>query len=233
MKSSIRKRISGGIRDFLTFSRSEQRGLFVLLVILFGLLISNQLIPAGSSQKPIDFSAFEKEIIRFENEWQSAREYEKMSKGNTWKGGDTTFQRRRKPDADFIVELNGADTFDLMRLRGIGPSFARRIVSYRNRLGGFIRKEQLLEVFGMDSSRYRGMLPNLAVVTDSVRKLDLNNVTFKEMLKHPYFPFEMTKAVMLYRQKNKRFRSTEELKNVEGVNDSVFRRVIPYLKVLP
>ena len=46
------------------------------------------------------------------------------------------------------VELNGADTTTLQLLHGIGPVFARRIVRYRERLGGFTSTEQLLEVYG-------------------------------------------------------------------------------------
>ncbi len=227
------EKLAGGIRDYLTFSGSEQRGIFILLLILLGLVISNQIIPTSSSHKVIDFTAFEKEIIRFENEWQAAKEAGNKSKSHFIAVADTVIHPGRKHGADFIVELNGADTFELQRLRGIGPSFARRIVSYRKRLGGFLRKEQLMEVFGMDSSRYAAMLPNITVEPDSVHRIDLNNVTFKELLKHPYFSFEMTKAVMIYRQKNKKFKSAEELKNIEGVNDSVFRRVSPYLRVDP
>ena len=48
-----------------------------------------------------------------------------------------------------VVEINTADSAELMRLNGIGASFSRRIVKYRNLLGGFISKEQLLEVYGM------------------------------------------------------------------------------------
>jgi competence protein ComEA len=36
-----------------------------------------------------------------------------------------------------IIELNSADSTKLMEIRGIGPSFAVRIVRYRGRLGGF------------------------------------------------------------------------------------------------
>ena len=54
----------------------------------------------------------------------------------------------------FIVEINAADTFDLQEVKGIGSSYARRISNYRDRLGGFIKKEQLLEVFGIDSAKY-------------------------------------------------------------------------------
>lgn len=36
-----------------------------------------------------------------------------------------------------VIELNSADSAKLTGLIGIGASFARRIVNYRNRLGGY------------------------------------------------------------------------------------------------
>ena len=50
------------------------------------------------------------------------------------------------PAAAVMVELNSADTLELDKIRGIGPAFARRIVKYRERIGGFYKKEQLMEV---------------------------------------------------------------------------------------
>ncbi|MEI6455541.1 MAG: helix-hairpin-helix domain-containing protein [bacterium] len=233
MSSSLIHKLRSGLKDYLSFSRSEQKGIFVLLIILLSLVLSNILFPASSDHPPVDFSSFEKEIIAFERAWQKAKDEEKQKKRNFFIAHDTAYPSVRKPRIDFTVEINSADTFELQRLRGIGPSFARRIIGYRKRLGGFTRKEQLLEVFGMDSSRYSSILPNLTVIPDSVHRIDLNNVTFKDLLKHPYFPFEVTKAIMIYRQKNKKFRSTDELKGIEGVTDSVFRRMVPYLRVGP
>ena len=52
------------------------------------------------------------------------------------------------------ININEADSLDLLKLTGIGPAYAKRIKEYRERLGGFYRKEQLLEVYGMDEDRY-------------------------------------------------------------------------------
>ena len=128
------------------------------------------------------------------------------------------------------MDINTADTLEFQRLKGIGPSYARRIVGYRNRLGGFTNCRQLLEVWGMDSSLYNLIREQLIISSDSVRRLDINTITFKELLKHPYFPYELTRAVILYRQKNKIFRLVDELNSVEGMNDSVFRRIRPYVR---
>ena len=52
---------------------------------------------------------------------------------------------------------------------------------------------------------------------DLIRKMDLNTITFKQLIAHPYFPFEVTKAVMLYRKEHKRFTTPDELKKIKAI----------------
>jgi DNA uptake protein ComE-like DNA-binding protein len=66
---------------------------------------------------------------------------------------------------------------------------------------------------------------------DSVHPINLNTVTFKELLAHPYFPFLTTKAIMLYRKDHKVFRSITELKTIPIISDSAYRKMARYLKV--
>ena len=229
------------LKTFLSFTRTEQRGTFILLMILFAIVMVNAFIPSSSYQKPIDFKRFEAEIEAFQSAWNRAEQEEKKKKyhpspyrkGSASVPWDTSRSGALKKRTVFMIELNAADTFELQRLRGIGSSYARRIVGYRQRLGGYHSKEQLMEVFGMDSSRYVAMEPNIFVNQDSVKKMDLNTITFKELLKHPYFPFEVIKAIMIYRKKNKRFYSLGELKTIEGINDSIFGRMVRYLRIDP
>ncbi len=242
------KEISGNgvfsrwIVDFLSFNRTEQKGILVLSVLLFMVITANMFIPGARVIPPPDFTLFEQEVSDFEAAWKKAEDSvaaARLQKYRNYTGRygvlapDTVKSWEKKVQSSVVIELNSADTFDLQRLRGIGSAFARRIVNYRKRLGGFTDKRQLLEVFGMDSSRYNGISRNVWVNPDSVHAIDLNNVLFKELLKHPYFPFEITKAIMVYRQKNKKFKTVGELLQVEGINDSIFKKVEIYLKVDP
>ena len=51
-----------------------------------------------------------------------------------------------KIQSDERIVLNRADTTTLRKVPGIGSHFARKIVEYRRRLGGFYRVQQLLEI---------------------------------------------------------------------------------------
>jgi DNA uptake protein ComE-like DNA-binding protein len=238
----IRKQIGRTVGEYLTYNRTEQRGILVLCLILLMMVVTNGVIPSGTFQAAPDFTSFSKEIHDFNLAWQKAADSDSVARSQKYhykqnKYGtfnyDSNKSRENISRPLVMVELNAADTFDLQQLRGIGPGFARRIVNYRERLRGFTTKSQVLEVFGMDTSRYRLIEKNLWVNPDSVHPIDLNTVTFKELLRHPYFPFAITKNIMLYRQKNKSFRNLDELRKIEGINDSIFRRVFVYLRLGP
>ncbi len=207
-------RISSIVKEYFSFNRKEQRGLFVLISILTGMIIADVFISEVLPQKPVDFSDFKKEITAFEKEINLMDSLEKQEKQKKYQTKYTSsynakfdsIKGYKSPVKEiFTIELNSADTFELQRLRGIGSSFAKRIVKYRERLGGYREKSQLLEIFGMDTERYNEIKDHLTVNPDSIHKINLNSVTFKELLTHPYFPFEVTKNIMIYRKDHKKF----------------------------
>ena len=84
----------------------------------------------------------------------------------------------RKPEIKEIkkrvlVDLNSADSITLLTLYGIGPSFARRIIKYRNLLGGFYNKSQLLEVYGFDQDKLDKIEDFCEVSSSGIKKLIL------------------------------------------------------------
>ena len=94
-----------------------------------------------------------------------------------------------KPGA--TIDLNSADTTLLKRVPGIGSSFARRIVKYRDLLGGYYVVEQLQEVYGMDRERYDAIYPYFTVGT-AVRPLTL---TIDSISYHPYLSWRHKRAL--------------------------------------
>ena len=86
------------------------------------------------------------------------------------------------------LELNTADSVSLIQIRGIGPYYARKILRYRERLGGYCAVEQLKELnmtyFNVDSLGYLFTADPVYIV-----KKDLNTLSFKEVLRHPYLEY--------------------------------------------
>lgn len=130
-----------------------------------------------------------------------------------------------------IVEINSADTLDLQQLKGIGPSFASRIVKYREMLGGYCSKEQLLEVYGMDSSRYYMIKDNISVNPNSIKRIDINSATIKQLIKHPYIEYYTAKSIVKFRNKIGKYTNVSELKDSSVVYEELYGKIVPYLIV--
>jgi competence ComEA-like helix-hairpin-helix protein len=130
-----------------------------------------------------------------------------------------------------ILELNTVDSSGLLALPGIGPSFASRIIRYRELLGGFALVSQLMEVRGMDSVRFNEIRERLTVNPELIRKMDLNAVTFKEMVKHPYFEYYLVKAIFNYKDRIRQFDSVGQVGQIENIYPELFKKIEPYLEV--
>ena len=145
---------------------------------------------------------------------------------------DTSTFENDKPNIPFeMIEINSADELSLQKVKGIGPVYARRIIAYREKLGGFYSKLQLLEVFGIDTSRYAGIADQIRVDSTRIVKLDLNYSGFKDLLQHPYMEYYLVKSVFEYKDRHGQFDSIAELKKVDLVYNHLYQRISPYLVI--
>ncbi|MCQ2262308.1 MAG: helix-hairpin-helix domain-containing protein [Bacteroidales bacterium] len=128
-----------------------------------------------------------------------------------------------------MVELNSADTLTLQMLYGIGPAFAKRIVRYRERLGGFVSTEQLLEVYGLTEDRYRKLLPHIMVDQEAVSKIKINEVTLKQLVRHPYMEYYQARDLISLRDKGQRYHSTQDLLLAPTMDTVSLQRIAPYI----
>jgi competence protein ComEA len=131
--------------------------------------------------------------------------------------------------AAVIVEINGADSARLDEIRGIGPAFALRILSYRERLGGFASKEQLMEVFGLDSLKFSEIKGQVRVDASSIRMIDINTVTAENLKNHPYLRFKQLNAIVQYRKQHGNYTSITDLAKVVVIPAETIARLAPYL----
>ncbi|MDA3890612.1 MAG: helix-hairpin-helix domain-containing protein [Salinivirgaceae bacterium] len=132
---------------------------------------------------------------------------------------------------EISIELNTADSIDLIKLYGIGPSLSRRIIRYRNFLGGYCNREQLLEVYGLNQETYNKIANAITTDTSLIQKINLNQIEFKALNKHPYFSYAHTKSVFKYRKLMNGFRSVNEIVANNLVDSATYAKVKPYLRV--
>jgi competence protein ComEA len=150
---------------------------------------------------------------------------------NTDKAKNTaTLSRQDFPKKQMvIVEINQADSAALDEIRGIGPAFAMRIINYRERIGGYVTKEQLMEVFGLDSLKYAEIKHQITVDASSIKKININTATADQFKNHPYLRFKQINAIVQYRKQHGNFSTLADLAKVIIVPPETIARLAPYL----
>lgn len=234
------------LREYFTFNRRERNGAFVLLVIILGLLLylafSDRLFSDGIK----DFSRFNAEVSAFENQLKKLEDSASYTgKDFSFSGNsleetaadiqETTRDRKAKRSDQnksiTLIELNSADTTALKEIRGIGSVFAKRILKFRDALGGFISKDQLLEVYGIDREKFDQVSTQVLVDTLKLKKLNINTASVDDLNLHPYITKKQAVAIFNSRVKHGDFSKVEEIKNIALLNDSAYLKVVPYLTV--
>ena len=130
-----------------------------------------------------------------------------------------------------VVLMNTADTLTWRRLKGIGPSFSRRIVKYRESLGGFIRKEQLLEIYGFPQETFDTLVNQLTVDSIDVKRLDINTAGIDDLRKHPYITWNIAQSIVSIRNMHGPYRSIADVQKSDLVDPELYAKLAPYLSV--
>jgi competence ComEA-like helix-hairpin-helix protein len=138
----------------------------------------------------------------------------------------------RKTAAPAAIDLNKATADELAALRGIGPARAQAILDYRARLGGYLHTGQLREVYGIDSALFDEIRQRLTVGASAWGRVNINARTEAEF-RHPYLTPRMARLILNYRAMHGPYRSTEDLRRVEGLDTAALNRLFPYLVAGP
>lgn len=130
---------------------------------------------------------------------------------------------------DIRVDVNLADTSIFIALPGIGPGFAKRIINFRNRLGGFYSIEQVSETYGMPDSTFQKIKPHLFVKPGNIKKININTATTEELKSHPYIRYNLANVIVNFRKQHGNFASVDDIKKIMILDDETYIKLQPYL----
>lgn len=128
------------------------------------------------------------------------------------------------------IDLNSADTSALINLPGIGAGYAKRIIKFRDVLGGFVSVNQVAETYGLPDSTFQTIKQYLKASGTPLRKININTASAKEM-KHPYISYQVANAIISYRTQHGNFASVSDIKKVLAVTEDIYQKASPYLTV--
>ena len=130
------------------------------------------------------------------------------------------------------IDLNLATQGQLEGVNGIGKAFSKRIIEYRNKLGGFTNDIQLYQVYGLDFQVANSILKEFTVKTPKeIIKMNLNSISASDIATIPSISFDIAKRIWEYRILNEGIKSFSELENIEGLTKRKLQGIQLYLKL--
>ena len=216
VKNIYRYRESGGV-----YSRpSDFARLYGLTVKQYRMLepyirISPDYLPAST--------LFSKEDHRRSTSQPSYHTYDSNEGSSSNSSPVTKYSPKLSPGETIV--LNMADTTELKRVPGIGSYFARAIMRYGIRLGGYSRVEQLREINGFPEEA----LPYFTIENPRVRQLNVNQLTLEELRRHPYINFYQARAILDYRRLHGPLKRLDDLKLLKEFPPEAIKQLEPYV----
>lgn len=135
-----------------------------------------------------------------------------------------------KERAATVIDINAADEEGWQQLSGIGPYYARRIVRFREALGGFYSVEQVADTYRLPDSVFQSIKPSLRLHQPPFQ-LDINGATPELLAQHPYLSLRQARALVAYRNEHGPFTDQASVRGVLALDDATMRRLDPYLNV--
>lgn len=128
------------------------------------------------------------------------------------------------------LDLNAATEVMLVALPGIGTYTATKIITYRDRLGGFLSLEQLHEIPNLKPEILQHVIPYLSL-KKGVKHIAINEVAYETLKQHPYLNWNQANSIIKMRKQRGAFKALEELKESVLIDEETYKKLLPYLSL--
>jgi competence ComEA-like helix-hairpin-helix protein len=128
-----------------------------------------------------------------------------------------------------LVDLNKSTVEEFTKINGIGPFYAKQIIRYREQLGGYHSKEQLLEVWKMNLETYEKLKDYIFIQKGEINKISLNSTNINELNNHPYLNWNQANSIIKMRDQRGGFNSINDIKESVLIDEETFEKLVPYL----
>ncbi|MFY7668454.1 MAG: ComEA family DNA-binding protein, partial [Crocinitomicaceae bacterium] len=128
-----------------------------------------------------------------------------------------------------LIDLNKSTVDDFTKINGIGPFYSKQIIRYREQLGGYHSKEQLLEVWKMNLETYEKLKDYIFIQKGEINKISLNSTNINELNNHPYLNWNQANSIIKMRDQRGGFNSLNDIKESVLIDEETFEKLLPYL----
>jgi len=233
------------VKVFLTFSKKERRGIYLLSVIAMMLWILPVFFAEETPPEeilkitPLQLSEGKKLLSKKRDSFAYQRQYRSYYPtaakqdpkrfSRDYNDGQERAVVPRQQQKPVLINLNEADSAQLESLPGIGERLSARIIKYRDRLGGFHDVAQLKEVYGLQDSVLVILATRLFVPPGGlIKKLDVNTCSYADFRRHPYMGHAFAKSLVAFMQTHGEIKTVDELYQLVAVKKEEIERMKPY-----
>lgn len=224
----MKKKLDFWFKTYFGFSRKETVG-FLLVVPLLGTLsfIPSLIILVKNQREAINYQEYTLAVDSLEN----AGVLLVSSPLPGFNPQDTVKKDFKSSQIERInrIPFSEADSITLQIVPGIGPATAGRIIKYRENLGGFVTKNQLMEVYGMKAETAAAVWEFFEFDPGIRKKLQINQAEAADLAKHPYISYSEAKVIVAYRNQHGAFRNSEDLLKIRIFKKEWVDKISPYL----
>ncbi len=155
--------------------------------------------------------------------------YVKIKEAKTFLANSQFKQNQKQKSLAELIDINQADSTALEKLPGIGPKLSQRIISYREKLGGFYSMDQLHEVWGLQDSVLQKISNKIEIKSKDLRKININLADLNQLKSHPYIGYKIAIAILNYRNQHGSFQNIEEIQKIVLIDEKIYSKIVHYL----
>jgi len=230
------------IKDYLTFNKSERRGLLVLSVLILILIIINILLPYFNTYKKYDYSEFDKQVSEFlsTREIVSTRPktYKQKEPFNIYDANTSAVEQKLNP---FAFDPNTLSYEGFIQM-GFLPKQAITVIKYRTKGGRFYKKEDFSKMYCISKSEYQILEPFIEIKSpekksfsndhhEEISKVDINTATEEQLMQIKGIGNYFAKNIIKYRSQLGGYYSKEQLLEIPKMDSEKYEIISPYLEV--
>lgn len=215
------------LKTYLGFSHKESRGFLLLVPFLLILGISPYALSHLKNKKG---DALYASYLHRLDSLQKAGVVLVSPPLPSFNPSDTLSAPRKRnvPSGIQKISFSEADSVTLQIVPGIGPALARRIIKYREAMGGFHQKSQLEKIFGLKAETIEGIWEYFDFAPQITRKISINTCSLEELAKHPYITFQEAKVLIAYRNQHGPYTNSSDLLKIKIFRKEWIDQISPY-----
>lgn len=228
-------------KDYFTFSKKERVAVIILLVIIVALVVVPFLVP--DKQTLVEDEDLKQQLAQLESPstTKEAVPYRPQSQGENQ--GSTA----NPPHFTlFNFDPNTLDEAGFQRL-GLREKTIRTIINYRSKGGRFRQAEDIRKIYGLHEDEATQLIPYIRIkdnaATDKPTEryvvydakkypaIDINKATTDDWKTLPGIDDAISNRIIKFRTILHGFTSIDQVKQTNGLPDSVYQHIRPYLKL--